>query len=160
MVFDGSGNVFCRMYKNLNGVIKGFSRFIFAAFDFNVFIEAIAIIFVSLLFLVPFILLPLEIFIFDWSRLVIALNIVQIFIILLIKIILAIRFKYRGIDVLLVPVSLIYIVILACNSYLQAKISKGINWKDRVYNIRGGEDNTEPTEDGLLEDNNFKKNTV
>jgi chlorobactene glucosyltransferase len=160
MVFDGSGNVFCRMYKNLNGVIKGFSRFIFAAFDFNVFMEAIAIFFVSLLFLVPFILLPLEIFIFDWSRLVITLNIVQIFIILLIKIILAIKFKYRAIDVLLVPVSMIYVVILACNSYLQAKIGKGINWKDRTYNVRGEEDSRESIEDGLLENNNFKKNTV
>jgi chlorobactene glucosyltransferase len=163
MVFDGSGNVFCRMYKNLNGVIKGFSRFIFAAFDFNVFMEAIAIFFVSLLFLVPFILLPLEIFIFDWSRLVIALNIVQIFIILLIKIILAIKFKYRGIDVLLMPVSMVYVVLLACNSYLQTKIRKGINWKDRTYSIRGvrgEEDNIELIEDRLLEDNNFKKNTV
>ena len=68
MVFDGSSSIFCRMYTNLAGVITGFSRFIYAAFG-SFIMEFIAISFISLIFLVPFILLPLGIFIFDWSGL-------------------------------------------------------------------------------------------
>ncbi|MCL4377536.1 MAG: glycosyltransferase family 2 protein [Actinobacteria bacterium] len=149
MVFDGNGNISCRMYKNLKEVIKGFSRFIYAAFDFNVAMEAIAIFFVSILFLVPFILLPIGIFIFRWSGLLITLSIIQIFIVLTIKIILALKFKYRILDSLLTPISMVYMILLACNSYLQTKVGSGINWKGRTYNIENDEKGMELIENEI-----------
>jgi chlorobactene glucosyltransferase len=134
MVFDGSSSIFCRMFTNLPEVIKGFSRFIYAAFG-GFIMEFIAISFISLLFLFPFVLLPVEIFIFKLSGLVLTLNIIQIFLILIIKIILAIRFKSRILDVLFTPVSVAYIAIIGANSYIQSRFGKGVFWKGRTYGV-------------------------
>jgi chlorobactene glucosyltransferase len=133
MVYDGSDSIFCRMYTNLSDVIKGFSRFIYAAFDCNFLMEAVAIFFISLIFMIPFILLPLGIFIFDWSRMLITLNIIQILLIFVIKIVLAIRFKERILDIFFTPISVAYIALLAVNSFLQSRFGKGVIWKDRTY---------------------------
>ncbi|MCL4415177.1 MAG: hypothetical protein M1365_00525, partial [Actinobacteria bacterium] len=126
---------FCRMYTNKSDVIKGFSRFIYAAFDCNFLMECIAVFFISLTFLVPFILLPLGIFIFDWPRILVSLNIIQILLIFVIKIVLAIRFKERILDIFFTPISIVYIVFIAMNSYIQSRFGNGINWKDRTYGI-------------------------
>jgi len=152
MVYDGSDSIFCRMYTNLSDVIKGFSRFIYAAFDCNFLMECIAVFFISLIFLVPFILLPLGIFIFDWSRMLISLNIIQIFIVFIIKIVLSIRFKSRILDILFTPISIVYIVLIAINSYIQSRFGKGVNWKDRTY-IASDEDSI-----GLVEYKSKKNN--
>jgi len=140
MVYDGSDSIFCRMFTNLADVVKGFTRFIYAAFDCNFLMEFIAVFFISLMFMVPFILLPLGIFIFDWPAKTISLNIIQIFLIFTIKFILAIRFKERILDVFFTPISVAYIVLAAINSYLQSRFGKGVNWKDRVYNAHGAKD--------------------
>ena len=65
--------------------------------------EAIAIFFISLIFMIPFILLPLGIFVFDWSARMITLYIVQILLIFFIKVVCAIRFKERIQDIFLHP---------------------------------------------------------
>jgi chlorobactene glucosyltransferase len=146
MVFDGSNNIFCRMYHNFDEVIKGFTKVILAAFNYNGFMEMIAISFFSILFLAPFLLLPTGVFIFGWSGPVITFNIIQICIILFIKIILAMRFKNRILDVLLTPVSVAYMVLIAGNSYFQAKFGKGIYWKGRTYSVE------DEDELGLIDD--------
>lgn len=153
MVFDGSNNIFCRMYHNFDEVINGFSKFIFAAFDYNGFMEMIAMSFFSIIFMVPFLLLPMGVFIFSWSGRVITFTIIQICIILVIKIILSMRFKNRILDVLLTPVSVAYMVLIAGNSYFQAKLGKGIYWKGRTYSVK------DEDELGLVDDA-FKKHGI
>jgi chlorobactene glucosyltransferase len=133
MVYDGSDSIFCRMFTNLPDVIKGFSRFIYAAFDCNFLIEILAVSFIALIFMVPFVLLPLGIFIFEWPARIISLNIIQIFLIFTIKFIMAIRFKERILDVFLTPAAIAFVYFLAINSYKQSKLGKGVDWKDRVY---------------------------
>jgi chlorobactene glucosyltransferase len=133
MIYDGSSSIFCRMFTNLADVVKGFSRFIYAAFDCNFIVEFIAVFFIALIFMVPFILLPLGILFFDWTAKIISLNIIQIILIFTIKFILAIRFKERILDVFFTPVAVGFVVMLAGNSYIQSKFGKGVNWKDRVY---------------------------
>jgi Glycosyltransferases, probably involved in cell wall biogenesis len=134
MVFDGSSNVFCRMYKGFRETVSGFSKFIFAAFDYNGFMEAIAISFYSILFLVPFILLPISL-IFEWSKILVILNIIQILLVFTIKIIISIRFKERILDIFLTPVSLCFIIGIAVNSYIQARFREGVYWKGRIYDV-------------------------
>ncbi len=134
MVFDGSSNIFCRMYKNSRDAVSGFSKFIFAAFDYNGFSEAIAIAFYSILFLVPFILLPISL-IFEWSKILVILSIIQVFLVFIIKIIISLRFKERIFDIFLTPVSLCYIIAIAVNSYIQVRFRKGVYWKGRVYDV-------------------------
>ncbi len=133
MVYDGSDSIFCRMFTNMADVIKGFSRFIYAAFDCNFLIEFIAVSSIALIFMVPFILLPAGVFIFNWPAKIISLNIIQIFLIFAIKFILAIRFKERILDVFFTPVAVAFIWFIAMNSYLQSKFGRGIVWKDRIY---------------------------
>jgi len=136
MIFDGSKNMYCRMYRNFRGLIKGFSKFMFAAFDFKVFNITVAISFISLLFLFPFIFLPLGILFFDWPDLIINLIIIQVFIVLIMRIILALRLKNRILDTFFHPISMIYIILLCINSVLQTKFGEGASWKDRSYDIR------------------------
>ncbi len=136
MIFDGSKNIYCRMYRNFRSLIKGFSKFMFAAFDFKIFNIAVVIILISVLFLFPFFLLPLGILLFDWSDLIINLIIIQIFIVLTMRIILAIRLRNRILDTLFHPISMIYVILLCINSVLQTKFGEGACWKDRSYDIR------------------------
>jgi chlorobactene glucosyltransferase len=136
MLFDGSKNIYCRMYRNFRGLIKGFSKFMFAAFDFKVFNIAVAILFISVIFLFPFIFLPLGILLFNWPYPIVNLIIIQIFVVLTMRIILAIRLNNRILDTFLHPVSMLYIILLCINSVLQTKFGEGAYWKGRGYDIR------------------------
>jgi len=136
MIFDGRSNVYCRMYRSFKEVTRGFSKVISAAFNYNFWIQSICISLVSIIFLFPFILLPMGIFIFDWARIPVFLNIMQITVILIIRIVLSIRFKNRILDMLLFhPFAIVYIILISMNSYLQSKFGEGVCWKDRVYNV-------------------------
>jgi len=135
MIFNGSNNIYCRMYSNLSEVVKGFSKFIFAAFNFNIYTLSAVLSFILVLFLFPFILLPLGFFVFEWNALIINLMILQIFLVFIIKITLSFRFRTRILDVLLHPLSMIYIILIAANSVFQAKFGQGVAWKGRKYII-------------------------
>ncbi len=142
MIFDGSKNINCRMYRNSHELIRGFSRFMFAAFGFKLFNITIVILLISALFLLPFILLPFGLLFFDWPAITIDLIILQILIVLIMRITMAIRLKNRVLDTLLHPISMIYIILICINSVLQTKFGEGVYWKDRRYDVYG-EDNLE-----------------
>jgi len=74
MIFDGNDNVFCRMYRNFKEVMQGFSKFVYAAFNYNIFMEVLALTAFSAIFLLPFVLLPLGVLFLNWSGLLILLN--------------------------------------------------------------------------------------
>ncbi len=135
LIFDGSKNIYCRMYRSFRDLVRGFSKFMFAAFDYKIFTMSVVILLISALFLLPFILLPLGIFIFDWSRMIISLITIQIIIILIMRAILTIRFKSRILDIFLHPLSMVYIILICINSVLQTKLGKGVYWKGRRYDV-------------------------
>ena len=137
MIFDGSKNIYCRMYRNFKDLVRGFSKFMFAAFDYKIFTMAVVILLITVLFLLPFILLPLGILFFDWPRMIIDLIIVQIFIIFIMRIILATRLKSRILDIFFHPLSMVYIILICINSVLQAKFGEGVYWKGRRYDVVG-----------------------
>ena len=135
MVFDGKNTIFCRMYKNLKGVVIGLTKSIYPAFNGNILalFSFTGLLSASLLF--PFILLPLGAFLFDWPAAIIRLIIIQIIIILVIKTMLAIRYKQKMLDILLAPVSMAVIDALIFVSFFQAKYGEGLSWKGRVYDV-------------------------
>ncbi len=135
MIFDGRNNVYCRMYRNFREVVKGYSKVLFAVFDYKIYMISIAIVLVSAVFLFPFLMLPLGI-LFDWPIVITELIILQIAIILITKIILSIRFKCRAVDILLHPVAVIYLILIAINSVFSTIIGVGIDWKGRIYDVR------------------------
>ena len=140
MVFDGRSTVYCRMYDGFKGVVRGFSKFIFAAMNYSVIKLGVVVSFVMLLFLVPLILLPLGLYIFNWPLLVNVMILSQVSIILFIRIVMTFRFKSRFTDIFLHPLSMFYIAVLSVNSVYQAKYGSGIFWKDRFYSIAEEED--------------------
>jgi len=140
MVFDGRSTVYCRMYDGFKGVVRGFSKFIFAAMNYSVIKLGVVVSFIMLLFLVPLILLPLGLYIFNWPLLVNVMILSQVSIVLFIRIVMTFRFKSRFTDIFLHPLSMFYIVVLSVNSVYQAKYGSGIFWKDRFYSIAEEED--------------------
>src|SRR4030042_2478897 len=134
MIFDGRNNVYCRMYKNFREIVKGYSRVLFAVFDYKVHMISIAIVLVFVIFLSPFFLLPMVILL-DWPLLLIELLILQITIIFITRIVLSIRFKCKAVDVILHPVAIVYLIMIAINSVLSVKIRSGIYWKGRTYDV-------------------------
>src|SRR4030043_592703 len=134
MIFDGRNNVYCRMYKNFREVVKGYSKVLFAVFDYKVHMISIAIVLVFVIFLSPFFLLPVVILL-DWPLLLIELIILQITIIFITRIVLSIRFKCKAVDVILHPVAMVYLIGIAINSILSVKIRSGIYWKGRTYDV-------------------------
>jgi chlorobactene glucosyltransferase len=134
MIFDGRSNLYCRMYKSFRDVVRGYSRVLFAAFDYNIFMMSMAIVLIAAVFLGPFIMLPLGI-IFNWPVLVIEIMILQVIIVLTTRIIFAIRFKCRTVDIILHPVAMFYLLFIAVKSILDIKYGDGMRWKGRVYTI-------------------------
>lgn len=142
MVFDGRNTIFCRMYKNLKGVITGLAKSIYPAFNGNILaLFSFAGVLTATL-LVPFVLLPLGAFIFGWPTDIIRLMIIQVIIVLVIKTMFAIRYKQRMIDILLAPVSMAIIDALIFLSFFQAKYGAGLSWKGRLYDVSGNDKTT------------------
>ena len=136
MVFDGRNTIYCRMYKSLKGVIIGLAKSIYPAFNGNILALFSFTGLLTATLLIPFTLLPLGTFLFDWPIAIIRLIIFQIIIVLVIKMIFAIRYKQRMLDVLLLaPVSMAMIDALIFISFFQAKYGEGLSWKERVYDV-------------------------
>jgi len=151
MIFDGSGDIYCRMYRNFSGAIKGYSKVIFAAFDFHISIQFVVTVLITILFLLPFILLPLGILVYDLPAIVVNLITLQIAIIFVIRGVLAIRFKSRVLDAFLHPLSMLYIILVSINSILQSKIGAGIYWKGRIYDASSDRDELKLVKDSSEE---------
>ena len=133
MIFDGRKIISCRMYNSFKQVFVGYSRILFSAFDYNVFMIALAVIFFILLFLLPNIFFPLGLIFYRWPREILLPIVVQISIVSFIRTVNALRFKERLFDILLSPLSIVYIVFISINSVLQSKLGSGIYWKGRTY---------------------------
>jgi len=135
MVFDGRNTIYCRMYNNLKGVVIGLAKSIYPAFNGNILALFSFTGLLTATLLVPFTLLPLGAFLFDWPVAIIRLIIFQIIIVLVIKTIFAIRYKQRILDIPLAPVSMAIIDALIFVSFFQAKYGEGLLWKGRVYDV-------------------------
>ncbi len=150
MIFDGRSNLYCRMYHNFSEVVSGYSKVLFSSFDYNIVMMSAAIVAIAAIYLMPFVMLPLGI-IFDWQQMYINIMILQVIFILITRIILSIRFRMKAIDILLYPLSVIYLLSLAVNSVLQYKFNIGVCWKGRTYNVVENEDEEEELR--LINDN-------
>jgi chlorobactene glucosyltransferase len=135
MIFDGRSNVYCRMYRNFRGMVKGYSKVLFAVFDYKIYMISVAIILISAIFLFPFLMIPLGI-LFDWPLVLMEVIILQVVIILITKIILSLRFKCKAIDIIFHPVAMVYLISIAINSVFSARVGMGIYWKGRIYDVR------------------------
>jgi len=136
MIFDGRNNVYCRMYHNLREVVLGYTKVLFSSFDYNIFMISLAFVGVTAIFLMPFVMIPLAV-LFSWPMVITNVIILQVIFIMATKIMLAVRYRMKAVDVLLHPLSVIYILAIAVNSVFQYRFNIGVHWKGRTYNIEG-----------------------
>jgi chlorobactene glucosyltransferase len=150
MIFDGRSNLYCRMYHNFSEVVSGYSKILFASFDYSVMMLFISITLMAAIYITPFVMLPLGI-IFDWHQIYVNIIFLQIIFILVTRIIISIRYKMKVVDLFLYPLSVIYLLSMAVNSVLQYKFNIGVCWKGRTYNVGENEDDEEELK--LINDN-------
>ena len=149
MIFDGRSNLYCRMYHNFREVVHGYTKVLFSAFDYSITMMSIAFFGVAVIYLMPFIMLPLAV-LFSWPMAITNIVIIQIIFVMITKIMLAIRFRMKALDVLLHPLSVIYLLSMAANSVFQFRYNIGVSWKGRTYNVsteEGREDELELIDD-------------
>jgi chlorobactene glucosyltransferase len=151
MIFDGSTSLICRMYKNFHEVWKGFSRFMFSAFDYNFVTMALVLILANIFLFLPFVFLPLGIFIYKWPAEIMTLIIMQVSIISIVRICISLRFKQSIFNVFIHPLSMIFIVLVSMNSFIQSRLGSGISWKERTYQVQSKSNELDVFEEDIEE---------
>ena len=134
VVRSGVGRVRCRMYRGLTEIWHGFSKNIFAGFNFSLPSMAGVMTMLFLLFVLPYAQLA-------WALLfgavpgITELLAVQVVLILLIRISLSIPFRLGLWSSFLHPLGILFVIALAANSYRWLATAGGARWKGRAYRM-------------------------
>ncbi len=132
VVIDGKHLASVRMYRSFKEIWNGFSKNIFAGFNFSAPVLFIVNIFYIILFFLPFIFLALAVLQNDYglsSRFIL----IQVIILFLIRILLSIKFKLGCISTLLHPLGALMVPVIAFNSWRWIASGAGAKWKGRIY---------------------------
>lgn len=133
VVEDGQNILSIRMYRNFKEIWNGFSKNIFAGFEFS----SIALFSVNLMYLLlffhPFMLLFIQLSLKTSLDFVTFLLLFQVIILYFCRIIVSSKFKLGIISTILHPLGALSVPIIALNSWRWIKASAGAKWKGRVY---------------------------
>jgi chlorobactene glucosyltransferase len=136
IIADGKEMAEIRMYSNFREIWNGFSKNIFAGFNFSApMLFAVNIAFFGLFFL-PFVFWFVNLFYFSDFNQIILLLTVQVVVLYLIKTLLAFRFNLGILSTVLHPLGALLIPIIAVNSWRWIASGRGARWKDRTYTIQ------------------------
>lgn len=134
IVEDGQHMLSVRMYRSLGEIWNGFSKNIFAGFEFS----SIALFSVNLLyfllFFIPFLLFLIQLSLQFSLNLMLILTGIQVLILYFTRAIISARFKLGFISTLLHPIGVLSVPVIAMNSWRWIKAGAGAKWKGRVYN--------------------------
>lgn len=134
IVEDGQEMLSVRMYRNFGEIWRGFSKNIYAGFQFSTFTLFAVNFFYILLFFLPFLLFFIELSLHSGLNYILILVSIQIIILYLARILISVRFKLGILSTILHPLGAISVPIIAANSWRWIKFGKGARWKGRVYN--------------------------
>jgi chlorobactene glucosyltransferase len=133
---DGRNILSVRMYRSFAEIWNGFSKNIFAGFEFsNIRLFTVNLLYFSL-FILPFMLFIIDIFMQFGSKFDLFLLVFQIFLIYLIRVSLSIKFKLGFLSTILHPLGALAVPVIALNSWRWIIFGSGAKWKGRVYNSR------------------------
>lgn len=131
---DGLDLLNVRMYRNFGEIWDGFSKNIFAGFEFSsITLFAVNLMYV-LLFLLPFVLLVIELFLSFGSKANLYLLIYQVVLLYLARFLLAFRFQLGYLSAVLHPLGALSVPVIALNSWRWITFGVGAKWKGRIYN--------------------------
>jgi chlorobactene glucosyltransferase len=136
---DGGSMVFCRMYRSLKEVWLGFSKFLFAVFQFRLLPLILVMAIFDALFLTPFFYLLRMLLGAGYPALVNLMISVQVAVIIGLRFYQSFRFQSRG-DALLHPLSVIHINLIALFSVFLHLSGIGVIWKGRKYRTKASEE--------------------
>jgi chlorobactene glucosyltransferase len=135
IVADGQQMLSVRMYRNFGEIWNGFSKNIFAGFEFSSFALFSVNFIYFLLFFLPFMLFFIQLSLQFSLNLTLILLGFQILILYICRAIISARFSLGFISTLLHPFGAISVPIIALNSWRWiAGGGKGARWKGRTYN--------------------------
>lgn len=133
IIADGKEMAKIRMYGSFKEIWSGFSKNIFAGFDYSApLLFTVILVFIALFFL-PFVFWFVNLFYFSDFNEIILLLTVQVVVLYLIKILLAFRFNLGILSTVLHPVGAILIPVIAINSWRWIASGRGARWKNRTY---------------------------
>jgi len=131
---DGHNLLSVRMYRNFKEIWNGFSKNIFAGFEFSSTRLFILNTVYILLFFLPFLLFLIELYLQSDINYIVILISIQIAILYIARIIISVKFKLGIISSLLHPLGVITIPLIALNSWRWIISGEGAKWKGRTYN--------------------------
>jgi len=131
---DGSRMVSCRMYRNFREIGDGFSKNIFAGFNYSLVGLSAMVIFHTIIYLLPPVLLVAEIGkrhgFFGWF-----IPAAETSIVIAMRLLLAFRFRLGIISAFLHPLGMAFVLGIAMNSARWILGGKGALWKGRRYHF-------------------------
>lgn len=136
VVADGQSRCTVRMYRNFKEIWNGFSKNIFAGFNYSAPILFTIDILYLLLFFLPFLFLVLYIISGFTAGPAAVLVTAQVIILYLIRILLSLKFRLGFVSTLLHPLGALLVPVIALNSWRWIASGAGAKWKGRVYQIR------------------------
>jgi chlorobactene glucosyltransferase len=128
---DGSDVASCRMYKNFNEIVKGFSKNLFPGLSFSV----ILLIFVIITYFSLYIL-PLFILIYGliaMNEKLVLFSVINISIPIIMRITHSVKYGLPLYTSFLNFISASLVIFFGLNSFRLIKFGKGAQWKDRIY---------------------------
>lgn len=130
---DGFGILSVRMYRNFRDIWNGFSKNIFAGFQYSSLSLFSVMVMYLLLFFVPFILFAYLLSLPFASGNVLILTGLQVIILYIARFLLSARFRLGYLSSLLHPLGALSVPVISFNSWIWIKFRSGTKWKGRVY---------------------------
>ncbi|MCS7211288.1 MAG: glycosyltransferase family 2 protein [Chloroherpetonaceae bacterium] len=135
MVFNGIDAVNCRMYHSLSDVWKGFSKNLFAGVNYNYATMVAIALMMCACFVAPYLFLIGSCWVAPFSCEWFSLPLLQILLAVLMRLLIAWRFKLPQISAWLHLVSMMLFIGIAFNSMRLIWSGKGAEWKGRRYDF-------------------------
>jgi chlorobactene glucosyltransferase len=131
-VISGIGAVRCRMYRSFAEIWRGFSKNIFAGFNFSLPSMAAVLLMLFLLFVMPYAHLAVALLTAQPTGLT-ALVALQVLLILGIRLLIGRAFALGVVTTILHPVGILCVIAIAVNSWRWIAWGGGAQWKGRTY---------------------------
>ncbi len=135
-VQDGSAVVSCRMYQSLREIWRGFSKNLFAAFNYSLVGISASMIFSFLVYVFPLVMLILGLRYHLASLNWVVLPLLQMAIPIVMRLLLARRFHLGILSSFLHALGVIFFLGIESNSMRWMLFGSGAHWKGRTYNFR------------------------